>query len=329
MNQQKSLRNTLKYDDRYLSLSSRQEQNVNTNITNILNIPIITINGNTDDPHILDGHVNIQNIDYTMIMNTTYLLMYTIDLMNDITISFLPPNPKYPHDMMINPTQTIDGIHSISPSWIYSIILINSSFFHCINTTQVNPQPTSWMNSMINSRQYTLALNGYYWSGRNALIMNYLNYELDYAIIYNIQYNMQFCDEHDNLYPDLLCLESGCDNRLICAQCEYRNMTHQHHHAIMIKSFIKGNNKEIEGVFGPIVYQLFSSTNTDIRAQFIHALNRQLDQQEQQILQPIHTMIHRRREQIQDIAQIFMNRIRVDELIGLPQLQEQLQNIIY
>ena len=57
------------------------------------------------------------------------------------------------------------------------------------------------------------------------------------------------CQKHQIKKDFVFCLESDCDDRLVCMNCFVLDQKHNGHKLIMLKPFMDGNENEINRIF--------------------------------------------------------------------------------
>jgi len=58
------------------------------------------------------------------------------------------------------------------------------------------------------------------------------------------------CQKHQIKKDFVFCLESDCDDRLVCMKCYVLDQKHDDHKVIMLKPFMNDDENEINRIFG-------------------------------------------------------------------------------
>ena len=58
------------------------------------------------------------------------------------------------------------------------------------------------------------------------------------------------CEKHKMKKDFIFCLESDCDDRLVCMKCYVFDKKHDRHRVILLKFFMDGDEDEINRILG-------------------------------------------------------------------------------
>jgi len=71
------------------------------------------------------------------------------------------------------------------------------------------------------------------------------------------------CEKHKLKKDYLLCLDDGCEDRLVCEKCFHIQHKHQNHKYILIKYFMENEDEEINRIFNKGYIEMMGEKSED------------------------------------------------------------------